>query len=52
MKLVDTVVAQMAAQAAREAQPAPRRITFSAAGRAFIDEYVDMFKASGLAQRR
>ena len=42
----------MAAQAAREAQPAPRRITFSAAGRAFIDEYVDMFKAAGLAQRR
>ena len=32
MKLVDTVVAQMAAQAAREAQLAPRRITWPLLG--------------------
>ena len=43
-----------AAQAAQAAQPqaAPRRITFSAAGRAFIDEYVDAFRAAAPPQRR
>ena len=37
---------------AAQPQAAPRRITFSAAGKAFIDEYVDIFRAAGPAQRR
>ena len=39
-------------QHSHSAQAAPRRITFSAAGRAFIDEYVDTFRAAAPPQRR
>ena len=43
---------EVTAQAAQETKAAPRRITFNAAGKNFIDAYVDLFKAASLPQRQ